>query len=397
MEDKSVTMKDHNNRIITEDVIGSQGLEWHDFGLHKDLMMGIVAKNFARPSPIQEEVIPRILDGESVIARAKNGTGKTAAFLIPILNSLEKPGNHIKALVLVPTRELALQTSAVIRDLGKYMKVECMVSTGGTHLRDDIMRLKKTVHIVVATPGRILDLAYKGIAKFDQCDYFVLDEADKLLSDEFQKVIEKIMSFFPKKKQILLFSATYPHSVSKFIAKIPDITKINMMRDLTLKGVTQFYAYLEEKEKVACLNVLFSKLKIQQAIIFCNSALRVELLAKKIIQNNFSCYYIHAKMPQHERNKVFHNFRKGQGRCLVSSDLFTRGIDIPTINVVINFDFPSTAETYLHRVGRSGRFGHLGIAINFVTDTDKENLIRIEKELDTDIQPIPQTIDDTLY
>jgi len=397
MEDKSVTMKDHNNRIITEDVIGSQGLEWHDFGLHKDLMMGIVAKNFARPSPIQEEVIPRILDGESVIARAKNGTGKTAAFLIPILNSLEKPGNHIKALILVPTRELALQTSAVIRDLGKYMKVECMVSTGGTHLRDDIMRLKKTVHIVVATPGRILDLAYKGIAKFDQCDYFVLDEADKLLSDEFQKVIEKIMSFFPKKKQILLFSATYPHSVSKFIAKIPDITKINMMRDLTLKGVTQFYAYLEEKEKVACLNVLFSKLKIQQAIIFCNSALRVELLAKKIIQNNFSCYYIHAKMPQHERNKVFHNFRKGQGRCLVSSDLFTRGIDIPTINVVINFDFPSTAETYLHRVGRSGRFGHLGIAINFVTDTDKENLIRIEKELDTDIQPIPQTIDDTLY
>ena len=163
MEDKSVTMKDHNNRIITEDVIGSQGLEWHDFGLHKDLMMGIVAKNFARPSPIQEEVIPRILDGESVIARAKNGTGKTAAFLIPILNSLEKPGNHIKALVLVPTRELALQTSAVIRDLGKYMKVECMVSTGGTHLRDDIMRLKKTFHIVVATPGRILDLAYKGI------------------------------------------------------------------------------------------------------------------------------------------------------------------------------------------------------------------------------------------
>ena len=170
-----------------------------------------------------------------------------------------------------------------------------------------------------------------------------------------------------------------------------------MMRDLTLKGVTQFYAYLEEKQKVACLNVLFSKLKIQQAIIFCNSALRVELLAKKIIQNNFSCYYIHAKMPQHERNKVFHNFRKGQGRCLVSSDLFTRGIDIPTINVVINFDFPSTAETYLHRVGRSGRFGHLGIAINFVTDKDKENLIRIERELDTDIQPIPQDIDDSLY
>lgn len=396
MEDKTV-IKDSNNRIITEDVIGSQGLEWHDFGLHKDLMMGIVAKNFARPSPIQEEVIPRILEGESIIARAKNGTGKTAAFLIPLLNGLNKPGPDVKALILVPTRELALQTSAVIRELAKFMKVECMVSTGGTQLRDDIMRLKKSVHIIVATPGRILDLAHKGIAKLDRCEYFVLDEADKLLSDEFQRVIEKIIDFLPKKKQILFFSATYPHSVSKFIAKFPDMIKINMMRDLTLKGVSQFYAYLEEREKVACLNVLFSKLKIQQAIIFCNSALRVELLAKKIIQNNFSCYYIHAKMPQHERNKVFHNFRKGQGRCLVSSDLFTRGIDIPTINVVINFDFPSTAETYLHRVGRSGRFGHLGIAINFVTDSDKDNLIRIEKELDTEIQPIPQTIDDSLY
>ena len=386
-----------DNRERTDDVRNIKGLEWNDFNIHKELLMGIAAKHFDQPSPIQEEVIPHIQSGDSVIARAKNGTGKTAAFLIPILNSIDTKLHKIQALILVPTRELALQTSAVIRDLTKFMKLNCIVSTGGTNLRDDIMRLKKSVHVVVATPGRILDLAHKNIAKLDKCTYFVLDEADKLLSEEFQKVINKIMSFMASKKQILLFSATYPHSVSKFIRTIPDIVKINMMRDLTLKGVTQFYAYLEEKQKVACLNVLFSKLKIQQAIIFCNSALRVELLAKKIIQNNFSCYYIHAKMPQHERNKVFHNFRKGQGRCLVSSDLFTRGIDIPTINVVINFDFPSTAETYLHRVGRSGRFGHLGIAINFVTDKDKENLIRIERELDTDIQPIPQDIDDSLY
>ena len=386
-----------NNQERTDDVKNIKGLEWNDFSIKKELLMGIAAKQFDQPSPIQEEVIPHIQQGDSVIARAKNGTGKTAAFLIPILNSIDTSVKKVQALILVPTRELALQTSAVIRDLTKFMKLNCIVSTGGTVLRDDIMRLKKTVHIIVATPGRILDLAHKNIAKLGDCKFFVLDEADKLLSEEFQKVIHKIMNFMPSDKQVLLFSATYPHSVSKFIRSIPDIVKINMMRDLTLKGVTQFYAYLEEKHKVSCLNVLFSKLKIQQAIIFCNSALRVELLAKKIIQNNFSCYYIHAKMPQHERNKVFHNFRKGQGRCLVSSDLFTRGIDIPTINVVINFDFPSTAETYLHRVGRSGRFGHLGIAINFVTDKDKDNLVRIEKELDTEIQPIPQDIDDSLY
>lgn len=382
---------------LTEDVTDTKGLHWSDFKLRKEIEMGIVAKGFEHPSPIQEEVIPLILEKESIIARAKNGTGKTAAFLIPVLNCIDESSPNIQALILVPTRELALQTSAVIKELSKYTKIQCMVSTGGTNLRDDIMRLEKRVHVVVATPGRILDLAHKKIAKLSNCRFCVLDEADKLISQDFQPVIEKLLGFLPKFRQVLLFSATFPQSVAKFLRLVPDIKKVNMMRDLTLKGVTQYYAYLEEKEKVACLNALFSKLKITQAIIFCNSALRVELLAKKIIQMNFSCYYIHAKMDQHERNKVFHNFRKGQGRCLVSSDLFTRGIDVPTINVVINFDFPSTAETYLHRVGRSGRFGHLGLAINFITDKDKQDLIRIEQELDTEIQPIPQVIDSSLY
>ena len=382
---------------LTEDVTNTKGYQWSDFKLSKEMMMGIVGKNFENPSPIQEEVIPLILERHSVIARAKNGTGKTAAFLIPIINSIDEKVQDIQALILVPTRELALQTSAVIKELAKFMKIQCMVSTGGTQLREDIMRLDKIVHIVVATPGRILDLANKNIAQLNRCRFFVLDEADKLISQDFQPIIIKIMNFLPKEHQVLLFSATFPQNVAGFVKLIPNIKKVNMMTDLTLKGVTQYYAFLEEKEKVACINALFSRLKIQQAIIFCNSALRVELLAKKIIQMNFSCYYIHAKMQQHERNKVFHNFRKGQGRCLVSSDLFTRGIDIPTINVVINFDFPSTAETYLHRVGRSGRFGHLGLAINFITEKDKEDLIRIEKELDTDIAPIPQNIDQNLY
>lgn len=382
---------------LTEDVTNTKGYQWTDFNLRKELLMGISTKHFDNPSPIQEEVIPMILKHESVIARAKNGTGKTAAFLIPIINCIDESINDIQALILVPTRELALQTSAVIKELAKYLKIQCMVSTGGTQLREDILRLERAVHIVVATPGRILDLANKNVARLHRCRFFVLDEADKLISQDFQPIIQQIMRKLPKDHQVLLFSATFPQNVAGFVKQIPDIRKVNLMTDLTLKGVTQYYAFLEEKEKVACISALFSRLKIQQAIIFCNSALRVELLARKIIQMNFSCYYIHAKMQQHERNKVFHNFRKGQGRCLVSSDLFTRGIDIPTINVVINFDFPSTAETYLHRVGRSGRFGHLGLAINFITEKDKEDLIRIEKELDTEIGPIPQTIDEKLY
>ena len=333
-----------------------------------------------------------------MIARAKNGTGKTAAFVIPMLSLIDEKRDKIQALILVPTRELALQTSAVIKDLGKYIPdLQVMVSTGGTNLRDDIMRLQKPIHVMVGTPGRILDLAVRKIANLADCGLFILDEADKLISEDFQPIILKFLNHLPKNPQYILMSATFPTSVSNFLKKIPDIVKINLMRELTLKGLTQYYAYIEEKQKVNCLNALFSKLKIQQSIIFCNSSLRVELLAKKILELGYSCYFIHAKMHQNERNKVFHGFRKGNGRCLVTSDLFTRGIDIPTVNVVVNFDFPKTAETYLHRVGRSGRYGHLGLAINLITDNDKELILRIEEELDTEIEPLPKDIDSSLY
>lgn len=169
------------------------------------------------------------------------------------------------------------------------------------------------------------------------------------------------------------------------------------MDELTLRGVTQYYCYVDESQKVHCLNTLFSKLQINQSIIFCNSTNRVELLAKKITDLDYSCYYSHARMLQHHRNQVFHNFRNGVMRNLVCSDLLTRGIDIQAVNVVINFDFPKNAETYLHRIGRSGRFGHLGLAINLITWNDRLNLYKVEQELGTEIQAIPETIDKKLY
>jgi len=169
------------------------------------------------------------------------------------------------------------------------------------------------------------------------------------------------------------------------------------MDELTLKGVTQYYAFVQERQKVHCLNTLFSKLEINQSIIFCNSTQRVELLAKKITDLGYACYYIHARMNQADRNRVFHDFRKGHCRNLVCSDLFTRGIDIQAVNVVINFDFPKMSETYLHRIGRSGRYGHLGIAINLITYEDRFNLQKIEAELGTEIKPIPKEVDRSLY
>jgi ATP-dependent RNA helicase DDX6/DHH1 len=225
-----------------------------------------------------------------------------------------------------------------------------------------------------------------------------MDEADKLLSPEFQPVIEQLLSHLPVERQIMLFSATFPLLVKDFKEKwLRQPYEINLMDDLTLKGVTQYYAFVEERQKVHCLNTLFSKLQINQSIIFCNSTNRVELLAKKITELGYSCFYIHARMPQAHRNRVFHDFRNGVCRNLVCSDLLTRGIDIQAVNVVINFDFPKNAETYLHRIGRSGRFGHLGLAINLLTYEDRFNLYRIETELGTEIQPIPPVIDKSLY
>jgi len=254
----------------------------------------------------------------------------------------------------------------------------------------------------------------------------VMDEADKLLSEDFINLIEKILRYTPAKnpkrknnRQLLLYSATFPSSISEFVSKhMPhgkdgdvgkaDVSKeeeeeddgqktvyLNLMDDLTLRGITQYYAYVREPQKVHCLFTLVKKLKVNQCIIFCRSMNRVELLARKITKLGFSCFYIHSKMSQSDRNRVFHEFREGKEKCrfLICTDLITRGIDVQSVNVVINFDFPKAAETYLHRIGRAGRFGHLAIAINFVTDDDRKSLYQIEDDLETEIKPIPGDVD----
>merc|ERR1712218_765658 len=258
--------------------------------------------------------------------------------------------------------------------------VKVMVTTGGTNLKHDIMRIYEKVHLVVATPGRILDLMEKRVANVENCKILCLDEADKLLSQDFKGMLDRLISHLPKTRQVLLYSATFPLTVESFMRKhLHEPYEINLMDELTLKGITQYYAFVQERQKVHCLNTLFSKLQINQSIIFCNSTQRVELLAKKITELGYSCYYIHAKMAQAHRNRVFHDFRAGLCRNLVC------------------FDLPKMAETYLHRIGRSGRFGHLGIAINLITYDDRFALHRIENELGTEIRPIPRDIDKSLY
>nr|CAI5824535.1 unnamed protein product [Callosobruchus analis] len=330
-----------DRRIQTSDVTDTKGNEFEEFCLKRDLLMGIFEK------------------------------GKTGAYCIPVLEQIDPKKDCIQALIIVPTRELALQTSQICIELAKHMDVRVMVTTGGTNLRDDIMRIYQKVQVIIATPGRILDL---------------MEKADKLLSQDFKGMLDTVIKNLPQERQILLFSATFPLTVEQFMRKhLRDPYEINLMEELTLKvRCNTVLCIRPERQKVHCLNTLFSKLQINQSIIFCNSTQRVELLAKKITELGYCCYYIHAKMAQAHRNRVFHDFRAGLCRNLA-------------VNVVINFDFPKMAETYLHRIGRSGRFGHLGIAINLITYDDRFALHRIEQELGTEIKPIPKVIDPKLY
>ncbi|KAK4476574.1 hypothetical protein RD792_015731 [Penstemon davidsonii] len=258
-----------DTRYRTEDVTATKGNEFEDYFLKRELLMGIYEKGFEKPSPIQEESIPIALTGSDILARAKNGTGKTAAFCIPALEKIDQDKNAIQVVILVPTRELALQTSQVCKELAKHLKIQVMSTTGGTSLKDDIMRLYQPVHLLVGTPGRILDLARKGVCILKDCCMLVMDEADKLLSPEFQPSIEQLIRFLPANRQILMFSATFPVTVKDFkdrYLRRPFV--INLMDELTLKGITQFYAFVEERQKIHCLNTLFSKVQNKNLQIF---------------------------------------------------------------------------------------------------------------------------------
>lgn len=385
-------------RPRTTDVTETKGSSYEEFCIKTDILKGAYEMGWEEPSPVQEDTIHLSMAGKDLVARAKNGTGKTGAYCIPVLSRIDPAISRPQALILVPVRELALQTANTCQKLAKHTNIKVGVIMGGSQMRDDVRSVMHGCQVLVATPGRALDILSNPNVSSDDIKILVLDEADKLLSTGFIQIIEQLMELLPSAKQTQLFSATFPAPVKNFVDKYLKLpVMINTMNELTLKGVTQYYAFVSESKKVHCLNTLFQRLVINQAIIFCNSTQRVELLAKKITDLGFSCFYIHSKMKQQNRNRVFHDFRAGACRNLVGTDLVTRGIDVPGVNVVINFDFPDRAESYLHRIGRSGRYGHHGLAINLITENDRRNMAAIESELGTQILPVPKTIDPSLY
>jgi len=370
-----------------------------DYDLNENLLRGIYSYGFEKPSAIQQRGVKPILDGRDTIGQAQSGTGKTATFVIGTLERIDFGLNACQALILAPTRELANQIQKVALALGDYLKVKCHACIGGTAVRDDIDKLRAGQHLVVGTPGRVYDMIGKTHLKVDQLVTFVLDEADEMLSRGFKDQIYDIFKTMPPNIQVCLFSATMAPEILELTSKfMRDAVRILVKKDeLTLEGIRQFYVAIEKEDwKLETLCDLYETLTITQAIIYCNTRRKVDFLQKSLSGRDFTVSVMHAELDQKERDLVMREFRSGSSRVLISTDLLARGIDVQQVSLVINYDLPPNMENYLHRIGRSGRFGRKGVAINFVTNNDVRSMKDIEKFYHTQIEEMPMEIADLI-
>ena len=341
-----------------------------DLNLKKELLRGIYGYGFDKPSTIQQRAIKPIILGKDVIAQAQSGTGKTATFAIGSLQLIDTSKLEVQSLVLAPTRELANQICTVYKFLGDFMKIEIQVLIGGTRVQDGIKRLESGVHIVVGTPGRVKDMLKKNVLKLSHLKSFILDEADEMLSKGFLEDMKEVISYIPPECRINLFSATMPKDIVTLTTNfMNDPAKILIKNEeLSLAGIKQYYVTLKKEWKLETLLSLYKGLDIAQAIIYCNSKKVVDFLYEEMKKKNHMVGCIHSELAMVERDRVMREFRSGATRVLISTDLTARGIDVYQVSIVINYDLPTQKETYIHRIGRSGRFGHLGLAINLITD-----------------------------
>jgi len=370
-----------------------------DLPLDEHLLRGIYSYGFEKPSAIQQRGIKPLLDGRDTIGQAQSGTGKTATFVIGSLQKIDYSNRGTQALILAPTRELALQIQKVALALGDYLKVRCHVCIGGTQVKDDHEKLKEGQQLIVGTPGRVFDMITKRHLRVDDIALFVLDEADEMLSRGFKEQIYDIFKFLPPHVQVALFSATMPPDILELTQKfMRDPVRILVKKDeLTLEGIRQFFIAIEKEEwKLETLCDLYETLTITQAIIYCNTRRKVDWLADNMSKRDFTISIMHADLDQKERDRIMREFRSGSSRVLISTDLLARGIDVQQVSLVINYDLPANIENYLHRIGRSGRFGRKGVAINFITNQDVRNMREIEKYYHTQIDEMPMDIADLI-
>merc|ERR1712142_892736 len=370
-----------------------------DMSLKEKLLRGIYAYGFEKPSAIQQRAIVPCIRGNDVIAQAHSGTGKTATFSIAILQKIKTDINDTQALVLAPTRELAQQIQKVVLALGDFLQVICHACIGGTNVREDMGILQRGAHVVVGTPGRVYDMIQRKALSTSKISMFILDEADEMLSRGFKDQIYDVFKTLDDEIQVVLLSATMPQDVLEVTKKfMRSPTRILVKKEeLTLEGIRQFYIDVEREDwKLDTLCDLYETLTITQAVIFLNTRRKVDWLMEKMHERDFTVSAMHGDMDQKERELIMREFRSGSSRVLITTDLLARGIDVQTVSLVINYDIPTNRENYIHRIGRGGRFGRKGVAINFVTEEDRRNLKDIEQFYNTQIDEMPMNVADLI-
>ena len=371
---------------------------WDELNLKDNLLRGIYSYGFEKPSPIQGKAINPIVAGNDVIAQAQSGTGKTGAFSVSCLQRVDETKKEIQALIMAPTRELAIQIHKVVDRLGTFMTgLEVKLLIGGKSMDSDTIELETKPQIIVGTPGRIHDLIRRKKINTKTIKLMILDEADEMLSSGFKEQVYNIFQYLSNDVQLCLFSATLPLEIQTLTEKfMRDPVKILVKTEaITLEGIKQYFVAVEnDNVKYDTLKDLFSLLSVSQCIIYCNSIKRVSDLAEALQKDGFPVSSIHSALEREERERAYKEFISGSTRVLISTNLTARGIDVQQVSKVINFDIPKNIHSYIHRIGRSGRWGRKGMGINFVTRRDIKKLKEIEQYYDTQIEELPMNFND---
>jgi len=367
---------------------------WDDLNIKTDLLRGIYAYGYEKPSEIQKKAIPHIIVKKDIIAQAQSGMGKTGTFSIGVLELIDVDVKQTQAIILAPTHELAKQIHSVITALGSMLNGLCIkLLIGGTSIHHDVDDMtNKIPHIVVGTTGRVHDMIRRRYLATDRVKILVLDEADEMLSKGFKDQIYNIFQNFNSSMQVALFSATLPDEILELTGKfMQSPIRITMkVEELNLNCIKQYFVALpSDRDKYETIKDLFSTITVSQSIIYCNSVHRVNELHQAMTEEGFSVCAIHSSMATDIREREFQKFRNGEYRCLISSNVTARGIDIQQVSTVINFDIPKCPHTYLHRIGRSGRWGRKGMAINFVTKYDIQSMRMIENHYKITMEELP--------
>ena len=366
-------------------------MSFEKLGLNKAILKALDEKGYTKPSPIQEKAIPVILEGNDILASAQTGTGKTAGFALPILNNLSErtfqKRRKIRALVLTPTRELAAQVLEEVKAYSKNLNLESFVIFGGVNENPQKARLRQGVDVLVATPGRLLDLHQQKVFSLNEVETFVLDEADRMLDMGFQRDIQKILRIIPQKRQTLLFSATFSKEIKKLASGVLNnpVEVETAPQNSTAKKVNQTFYRVDKGRKAALVSFLISKDNWEQVLIFTRTKHGANKLAEKLNKVHIKAAAIHGNKSQNARTAALANFKSGKIQVLVATDIAARGLDIPLLPYVVNFELPNQPEDYVHRIGRTGRAGAAGDAVSFVGQDEKEEFDKIQKLLKQEI------------